>query len=560
MKFKTAFLFKIILASLVATLILSCCPKGFFKHLELISSNLLFQIRGDRAFDKNIIIIEITDSDIAKVGHWPWKRSWHASMAVALTKLGAKAIYFDVLFPEPSVEEEDKVFEEAIKFSKKIYLPFAFSQAPYDIEKATLPIKSFLGNVKGEGSINISPDIDGTFRRIPLLFEAEDKTYPHIALKIAEDYLGLETKEIKPDYILLANFDKTVKIPLVAKNTMLINWQGKWGKTFKHYSFLDVLAAYKDFRDGQRAAIDLNNFKDSICIIALTAMGLTDIKSCPLEPEYPGVGILATAASNILDKDFLYTPPYWVNILLLYLMCLIPAFFIVGEKPLREATVVTLISITYFFIVFFLFKNRLVVNLSSPLLGLVASSMAVGTFSFVTLSVEKQRLFKVSITDSLTSLYNIGYFKTVLKNEIMLTKPDPSRQFCIVMTDVDHFKKFNDTYGHQVGDLVLKEVASVLKISVRSSDIVARYGGEEMIVLLRGVGLKDALTAAEKIRKNVEERTVSDEKNTYKVTISLGVSRFKSADDVDTVIKRADNGLYMAKESGRNRVCSQDQE
>src|SRR3989338_9183339 len=130
----------------------------------------------------------------------------------------------------------------------------------------------------------------------------------------------------------------------------------------------------------------------------------------------------------------------------------------------------------------------------------------------------------------------------------MLAKPDPSKKFAIVMSDVDHFKHFNDTYGHQVGDLVLKSVASVLKNSVRALDVTARYGGEEMIVLLRGTPLDNALATAEKIRKNVETNQVKDEKNTYNVTISLGVASFKAGDDVDGMIKRADDALYKAKE------------
>jgi diguanylate cyclase len=124
------------------------------------------------------------------------------------------------------------------------------------------------------------------------------------------------------------------------------------------------------------------------------------------------------------------------------------------------------------------------------------------------------------------------------------------------MSDVDHFKHFNDTYGHQLGDLVLKDVANTLKSSVRSSDIAARYGGEEMVLLLRSASLKDGLNIAEKIRKAVENYELKDRNSSYKVTISLGVSIFKATDNADGVIKRADEALYKAKESGRNRVAT----
>ena len=126
------------------------------------------------------------------------------------------------------------------------------------------------------------------------------------------------------------------------------------------------------------------------------------------------------------------------------------------------------------------------------------------------------------------------------------------------MSDVDHFKHFNDTYGHQVGDLVLREVAEGLKACVRSSDVVARYGGEEMIVLLRGASLENGLVVAEKLRKSVEGRVVKDENNTYQVTVSLGVATFRAADTEESVIKRADAGLYKAKNAGRNQVATEE--
>jgi diguanylate cyclase (GGDEF)-like protein len=231
-----------------------------------------------------------------------------------------------------------------------------------------------------------------------------------------------------------------------------------------------------------------------------------------------------------------------------------PAFLIFGEKPLRETVFVFLMCGVYFMANFLFFKNGLMLHLATPLLGLFASYLTVETYNFVRVSMERQNFFKMSIVDGLTGLFNIRYFKMLLETEFMLAEPDPNKKFSIVMMDIDHFKHFNDTYGHQVGDLVLKEVANVLKASVRSPDIVARYGGEEMIILLRGTPLKNALIVGEKIRKNVENFQIKDQHNSYKVTISLGVSTFKPEDNVETIIKQADKGLYKAKSAGRNRV------
>lgn len=546
MKLKRTLVFNIILSVLVASLIFFLSQKGILRRLELASLDFSFRLRGNIPFSPHIIIIEITDDNIAKIGRWPWKRTFHAAMTRALTELGAKSVYFDILFSEASPEEDDALLEKAISRSKNTYLPFIFQDTPFDIKNALLPIERFSPHLKGMGSINIYPDIDGALRKIPLVFQEKENLYPHIALKIALDYSGLKIKDVKPNYLLLTDSKNEIKIPLIEKNQMLINWTGKWKDTFKHYSYLDVLAG----------ALNPRDFKDSVCLVAVTAIGLYDIKPTPLEPEYPGIGVIANTISNILDKNFLYLPPALINILLLYLMCLISSLLITGEKPLREALLVILIGAIYFVINFFLFKIGVMLNLATPLLGLTISSLSVGTYNFVRVSIERKTFFKMSVTDGLTGLYNIRYFKLLLETEIILAKPDPSKKFSILMSDVDHFKHFNDTYGHQVGDLVLKEVANVLKTSVRTSDIVARYGGEEMIVLLRGIPLKDALIIAEKLRKGIENAVVRDEKNTYKVTASLGVSIFKQGDTADSVIKRADDGLYKSKESGRNRIST----
>lgn len=540
-------------------MILILSQKGILKRLELSSLDFSFRLRGPISFNPHILIVEITDSDILSIGRWPWKRSWHAAMTKALTDLGAKDIYFDIIFSESSTEEDDEILEESLKQSKNVYLPFVFQDTPYDINNALLPIKRFSSYLKGTGSINIYPDIDGTLRRIPLIFFEKENLYPHVALKIAMDYLGLKIKEAKSDYLILSNSKNELKIPLIEKNKMLINWAGVWRDTFKHYTYLEVLAGYKDFLENKKSKLNLADFKDSICLVAVTAIGLYDIKPVPLEPEYPGIGIIANTINNLLEKKFLYHPPQWLNIFILYLLAIIPAFLIFGEKPLRETIFLFLMAGVYFSFNFLLFKNGLRLDLSYPLLGLFTSYLTVETYNFVRVSVERQTFFKLSVTDGLTGLYNIRYFKMLLETEIMLAKPDPTKKFSVIMSDIDHFKQFNDTYGHPVGDLVLKEVANVIKNSLRASDIVARYGGEEMIILLRGSTLKDALNIAEKIRKNVEAYLVRDQHHTYKVSISLGVSTYFAKDNVESVIKRADEGLYKAKESGRNRVCSMEE-
>ena len=157
--------------------------------------------------------------------------------------------------------------------------------------------------------------------------------------------------------------------------------------------------------------------------------------------------------------------------------------------------------------------------------------------------------------DPLTKVYNRGYFDTRLEEAVK----DFSRSgepCCLIMMDIDHFKDFNDTYGHQAGDQVLRKVAELIKESVRASDTVARYGGEEFGVILYRSILKDAMKMAEKIRKNVGEHEFGVLDKTIHVTVSLGVTAFTGSDKTETIVQRADKGLYSAKEQGRNRAVS----
>ena len=119
------------------------------------------------------------------------------------------------------------------------------------------------------------------------------------------------------------------------------------------------------------------------------------------------------------------------------------------------------------------------------------------------------------------------------------------------MTDLDKFKRINDTFGHYAGDRVLMGYADLLKKHTRSEDIVARYGGEEFIVLLQQTDGKIAFSIAERIRKALSETDLL--KNKYVVTASFGISQFKSDENVETFINRADTALYRAKQSGRNQ-------
>jgi diguanylate cyclase len=168
-----------------------------------------------------------------------------------------------------------------------------------------------------------------------------------------------------------------------------------------------------------------------------------------------------------------------------------------------------------------------------------------------------------SLTDPLTGLGNRKYFDRSIEVAVQeaLENGEP---LSLLMFDIDHFKSFNDSYGHLTGDQVLRLVGMSLRQTIKGQDITARYGGEEFAVVLPNTGLRQALTVADHIRRAImakELKKKSTGEILGRVTISVGVSMLKAGDDTDSLIERADACLYAAKRNGRNRViCEVDPE
>jgi len=167
---------------------------------------------------------------------------------------------------------------------------------------------------------------------------------------------------------------------------------------------------------------------------------------------------------------------------------------------------------------------------------------------------KNKQLEELSITDSLTGLYNRTHLMDTLAGEVARSRRH-NRPFTLLIMDIDHFKRYNDTYGHLAGDEALRRTGFLLKESVRSSDYAARYGGEEFILILPETGAEDGVEMAERIRNQIAEKEMGSDGSPLKVTVSVGVASFpRDGDDPHSLMKRADAALYEAKRRGRNRV------
>ncbi|NLO38998.1 MAG: sensor domain-containing diguanylate cyclase [Ruminiclostridium sp.] len=176
----------------------------------------------------------------------------------------------------------------------------------------------------------------------------------------------------------------------------------------------------------------------------------------------------------------------------------------------------------------------------------------------ISIAIDNARLYEqlqeFANTDGLTQIYNRVFFQNRLQHELEQAQ-QLGYEVSVILYDIDNFKRFNDTYGHLFGDIVLKTLAKLVKESIRKDDIVARFGGEEFIVLLPHTGKELAYEKAEELRKKISELTIRDQSIEASVTVSMGVSTFPTLAQTElTLINSADEALYVAKKSGKNCV------
>ena len=188
------------------------------------------------------------------------------------------------------------------------------------------------------------------------------------------------------------------------------------------------------------------------------------------------------------------------------------------------------------------------------------TQLAAQTATTITRANIYAEILKHATLDALTGFYNRRQLDERIKQEISSARRKHT-SLCAIMIDIDFFKKVNDTYGHSTGDFILKTVSKIIRSRLREYDIAARYGGEEFAILLPFTDETEAAMVAERLRKAVENKVIDIEKvntkndtKTIKITISLGIYQFKSADKTQDLLMNADKALYEAKESGRNMV------
>lgn len=556
--------------SIFAVLLFFSVKNGSFFSFIGSMENRTFDIRqnlsansGVRHHNKDIVIVAIDDGSyeyiLDKYGEWPLRRDMYAQMVDYIEAQQPKTVAFDLMFVKSmkSDIESDNALINVFKKYDNVYtsmnldnqpedlrippqLPEKLTVKPYPNVKDTIEysncrviLQGILDATSNIGMINVSRSDDGVLREMPLYLKYNGKYYPQLGYRVA--LASGNVKNVQP------NEDASV----------ILNWYGPAG-TFENISMYKLLKAVEN---NDIKAFDFHN---KIVYFGATAASLFDIKTVPVDKVYPGVEVQATYVNNLLDGSLIKQCPEYVNILAGLLLALLTVIFVMKIQSMPTAFGLS-VTISAFYVMFAYELMRFKyywIKIVSPLSIVLFAFILAVIVKYLIKSRDFDTQYKLATTDGLTELYNHRYFQEQMQRFVSHSDRY-NTVFSLIIIDIDFFKKFNDNFGHQSGDAVLRQVAFALKKNVRANDIVCRYGGEEMSIILPNTKNEEAVAIANKLCTIIGTKKckLANGKESN-VTISLGVSTYGEEDGLTPteLIASADKRLYHAKENGRNRV------
>ena len=537
---------------------------------------------GHKKHNEDIVIVAIDDASyeyvIDKYGEWPMPRDVYAKAVDYIESQHPQSIAFDLMFVKSlkSSQNSDNALANIFAKYDNVYTALNFDNQSEDLRTpAILPdkisvnvvneskkisfdsltynncrtiLKEIIDKTSNIGIINVSRAEDGIIRKMPVFLKYHDKYYPQLAFKISTAAINNSDKEFTIDKTSRLTVGDR-KIYIDNDGSVILNWYGPAG-TYEQIP-LHTLIQYMEQNNKN------NIFENKIVYFGTTASSLFDIKTTPASKIYPGVEVQATYVNNFLDNCFIRKANKLITLGIALLLAVVTGFLVISlnSTAIISLSFVSIYSLYMIFVYYAMKYFNLWVDLVYPLVLGILVFISAFLIKYIIKSRDFDYQYKLATTDGLTDLYNHRYFQEQMKMQVEQSKRY-GNEFSLIILDIDFFKKFNDTFGHQAGDAVLKQVAQLLKTSVRATDVVCRYGGEEISIILPNTQKDIAKSTAEKICQRIASKKFKLNNNQESnVTVSLGVSTFPSdGDNASQIIEAADKRLYQSKHNGRNQV------
>ncbi len=561
----------LVIAFFASTLAIAATYLGLFQNIEWLTLDQWFRLRPIESKDSRITVVTISDSDLRQLRQWPISDTILSQLITKINQQQPRVIGLDIYrdFPvEPGVEELATVLRSAhnvIGVEKVIGTPIS-----------PLPI---LEQQEQTALADLLVDKDGKVRRGLLSIRLKNgKVKLGLATRLALMYLaeeGIELETVKNSsqrslgqatFTSLKSNDGGYINADTGGFQVLLNFRGT-EDSFDQISMLDVL--------NDKIPPDL--MRDRLVLVGSVAHSLNDFFATPyskVESEYlPGIFIHANLASQILNEALegrtalktINEPLEWLWVFAWTSGGSIFTWTILSRNSLLNRDLLSLVRSTTLCLVLpeaILLGSSYLLFLSGWWLPAITAGFSL-VFSTITVSsYYNQSQKKLVYIDGLTQIPNRRYFDLYLQQQWQQCQKN-GQYISLILCDIDYFKKYNDTYGHQAGDMCLKQVAQAIYKTARANDLAARYGGEEFVIVLSNTDAKSALTVAARIGQSVRSQRIphsSSQVSKY-VSLSCGVvsTSMSNVSDPEQLILIADQALYQAKEQGRDRAILADE-
>jgi adenylate cyclase len=463
------------------------------ERFELLLYDLRYQIRGKTIPHQDVVIVAIDDKSIEKIGRWPWERSKMASLIDILHRMGAKVIFIDVIYSEPS--KDDSILGEAIKKAGNVLLPIVFDFKeekrevkdeillqnaypmvaeignfelfhPIAASNVLLPVKTFSSYAASLGHINMTADRDGVLRWEMMAVEYNGEYYPSLTLQAARIFLGLPMESMTLIASTGVRLGENV-IPTDFWNRALIPYYGP-EKTFPHLSIVDLV----------ENKIDPSLVKDKIVLIGATAVGIYDLRVTPASPAMPGVEKHANVISSILHKNYLQKTKTITNLFVIIVSGLLLSFLTIRVRAILGAVLsFALISFTYFIGYYIFFKKGLWIDLSYTSMNILSIFLVTTTYRYAT-----EERYAKRIRTMFSSYVTEKIVNELIKNPQLARLGGERREITVLFSDIRGFTTFSEENAPEVVVAMLNEyLGEMTHVIFQWDGTLDKFVGDEIV-------------------------------------------------------------------------------